>query len=300
MSEIALATELRDAPQHDVQARHRVHRHRGQGPRPPLRTDVPHRLHDLWDIQPRRVRLPGDLEFLGGAHPVQARVTSRRTYSHRFDGTARSMSARGGSVAGLGKTRVEGLTDGIFSAVMTILGLSLTVPYITGPPDQPLPDFMTVATAVLIYSLSFVMPGIFWVGPHVGFHYIRRTDRTLIWLNNFFLLCVGLLPLTTALLGRHDLEEVDPRRLRAQSPRRAAPPVHLVLVSDRPPPSRGRGHGRADHTVRQASNPVGTCFSAAAILLSFLDARLSLGVYVLFPIIFILPGRIDRFWPRHE
>ena len=45
---------------------------------------------------------------------------------------------------------------------------------------------------------------------------------------------------------------------------------------------------------------LGPCFSAAAILLSFLDARLSLGVYVLFPIIFILPGRIDRFWPRQE
>ena len=45
---------------------------------------------------------------------------------------------------------------------------------------------------------------------------------------------------------------------------------------------------------------LGPCFSAAAILLSFLDARLSLGVYVLFPVIFILPGRIDRFWPRQE
>ena len=32
------------------------------------------RLHDLWDIQPRRVRLPGDLEFLSGAHTVQART----------------------------------------------------------------------------------------------------------------------------------------------------------------------------------------------------------------------------------
>src|SRR5207245_3894559 len=39
------------------------------------------RLHDLWDIQPRRVRLPGDLEVLSGAHTVQARVTSRRTHS---------------------------------------------------------------------------------------------------------------------------------------------------------------------------------------------------------------------------
>src|SRR5207245_10497160 len=37
---------------------------------------------------------------------------------------------------------------------------------------------------------------------------------------------------------------------------------------------------------------LGPCFSAAAILLSFFDARLSLRVYVLFLIIFLLRGRI--------
>src|SRR5437899_10289900 len=107
------------------------------------------------------------------------------------------MSARSGSVVGLGKTRVEALTDGIFGAVMTVLGLSLTIPYITGPAHQELPAFEDVVTGVLTYALSFVTLGVFWVGHHVGFHAVHRTERTLIWLNHVFLLCVGLLAVPT-------------------------------------------------------------------------------------------------------
>ena len=118
------------------------------------------------------------------------------------------MSARSGSVTGLGKTRVEALTDGIFGAVMTVLGLSLTIPYITGPANQRLPALEDIVTGVLTYALSFVTVGVFWVGHHVGFQIVKRTDRTFIWLNNTFLLFVGLLPLTTALLGHHPFEQL--------------------------------------------------------------------------------------------
>src|SRR2546425_572809 len=118
------------------------------------------------------------------------------------------MSARSGSVTGLGKTRVEALTDGIFGAVMTVLGLSLTIPYITGTANQQLPALEDIVTGVLTYALSFVTVGVFWVGHHVGFQIVKRTDRTFIWLNNTFLLFVGLLPLTTALLGHHPFEQL--------------------------------------------------------------------------------------------
>src|SRR5207237_3875804 len=43
---------------------------------------------------------------------------------------------------------------------------------------------------------------------HIAFYYVRRTDRTLIWLNNLLLLFVGLLPLTTALLGHHEIQQL--------------------------------------------------------------------------------------------
>ncbi len=146
------------------------------------------------------------------------------------------MSARSGSVTGLGKARVEALTDGIFGAVMTVLGLSLTIPYITGPAQQALPALEVVVTGVLTYALSFVTLGVFWVGHHVGFQVVKRTDRTFIWL---------------IWLAR--------RRML-----------------------------------------MGPGFSAAAILLAFVDPVLSLGAYVLYPVFFILPGRIDRLWRRQE
>src|SRR2546428_12674946 len=116
------------------------------------------------------------------------------------------MSARGGTVSGLGKTRVEALTDGIFGAVMTVLGLSLTIPYITGPANQQLPALEDLVTGALTYALSFVTVGVFRVGHHVGFQIVKRTDRPFIWLNKTFLLFVGLLPLTPALPGHHPSE----------------------------------------------------------------------------------------------
>jgi uncharacterized membrane protein len=210
------------------------------------------------------------------------------------------MSARGVFVVGLGKTRIEALTDGIFGAVMTILGLTLTVPLITGPPDQPLPDFGTVLAGVLIYALSFVTLAVFWVGHHIFFHYVRRTDRTLIWLNNFFLLFVGLVPLTTALLGRHDLEQVTivvyglnliAVQLFLYSTFWYATVHHHLVDAD-----------LDQRVIRSGRRRIllGPCLSTAAILLSFVNPLLSLGVYMLFPVLYIFPGRIDWFWLRQE
>lgn len=210
------------------------------------------------------------------------------------------MSARRDSVVGLGKTRVEALTDGIFGAVMTILGLSLTIPYITGPAQQELPKSEDILTAVLTYALSFVTVGVFWVGHHVGFQIVKRTDRTFIWLNNVFLLFVGLLPLTTALLGHHPFEQVT---IVAYGLNLLAIQIFLFLTL-----FYATYH---HHLVEAGLNDrfiwlgrrrilMGPCFSAAAILLSFLHPVLSLGAYVLYPVFFIVPGRIDRTWRRQE
>ena len=210
------------------------------------------------------------------------------------------MSSRAGSVAGLGKQRVESLTDGIFGTVMTILGVSLVIPYVTAPADQPLPSLGDILPGVLIYALSFVIMGVFWVGHHVVFHYIRRTDRTLIWLNNAFLLFVGLLPLTTALLGRHDLAQATLvayglNLIAVQAALYATfwyATVHHHLVD----------LDLGAEIIRSGRRRIllGPCVSSIAILLTFVDPYLSLGIFVFFPIVFILPGEIDAFFRRQE
>ncbi|HII40331.1 MAG TPA: DUF1211 domain-containing protein [Thermoplasmata archaeon] len=212
------------------------------------------------------------------------------------------MSARTGSVAGLGKQRVESLTDGIFATVMTILVLSVIVPYVTSPVDFGLtpPDLLPIVSTVLSYALSFVILGVFWVGHHVVFHYIRRTDWALIWLNNVFLLFVGLLPLTSALLGHYPLAQ-ETQILYG---------LNLIAVGSMLYATFAYAtlhHHLVDadldlRIVRSGQRRIlmGPCVASLSILLTSLNTDVSLASFVVFPILFILPGRIDLFWQRQE
>src|SRR5213594_2775040 len=168
------------------------------------------------------------------------------------------------------------------------------------PRKQQLPALEDIVTGVLTYALSFVTVGVFWVGHHVGFQIVKRTDRTFIWLNNTFLLFVGLLPLTTALLGHHPFEQVT---IVAYGLNLLAIQIFMFLTL---------WYATLHHHLVEAGLNdrfiwlarrrmlMGPVFSAAAILLSFVNPILSLGAYVLYPVFFIVPGRIDRLWRRQE
>ena len=58
----------------------------------------------------------------------------------------------------------------------------------------------------LVYIISFVMLGVYWVGHHDQYHYILRTDRVFLWINIFFLMCVSLIPFSMGLLGQYPAE----------------------------------------------------------------------------------------------
>src|SRR5262249_19117518 len=54
-----------------------------------------------------------------------------------------------------------------------------------------------------IYAISFIVIAIYWVAHHVQFHYVRYTDRRLLWINIFFLLLISFVPFATDLVGDH-------------------------------------------------------------------------------------------------
>jgi uncharacterized membrane protein len=58
------------------------------------------------------------------------------------------------------------------------------------------------------YVLSFMLVGIYWLGHHALFHYIHRGDLTLVWLNLVFLMVVAFVPFPTALLVEYPRDEM--------------------------------------------------------------------------------------------
>jgi len=97
--------------------------------------------------------------------------------------------------------RLEALTDGIFAFAMTLLVLTLTLPDATQTKlglsqllAEQWPKFFN-------YALSFALLAVFWIVHHQQFHFIRRTDRRHLWLNIGILMFVALVPFSTDVVG---------------------------------------------------------------------------------------------------
>jgi TMEM175 potassium channel family protein len=75
--------------------------------------------------------------------------------------------------AGLTKTRIEAPTDGIFATVMTVLVFGLTVPGQNLSESELANQIRRHWPNYFAYAFSFIVLGVYWIGHHNQFHYIK-------------------------------------------------------------------------------------------------------------------------------
>jgi uncharacterized membrane protein len=80
--------------------------------------------------------------------------------------------------------------------------LSLAVPVIT---KSDVPTELTIRLinewpTFLIYIISFIIIGTWWMNHHQIFQHINKADRILLCLNLLFLFCITLIPFQTSLI----------------------------------------------------------------------------------------------------
>ncbi|HEX3445049.1 MAG TPA: TMEM175 family protein [Chthoniobacterales bacterium] len=203
----------------------------------------------------------------------------------------------------LSRNRIEALADGVFAVAMTLLVLDIKVPELPPPPETaqlPL-KLLALWPKFLSYLISFVILGVYWVGHHVQLSFIRRADRPLLWINILFLLWVALVPFSAALLSEYSKTRVAIAIYGANliaigltlalhwwyattEARHVDPDLHPNLI-----------RGGMKRTL------MAPFVYAIAIALSFVKTELSLILYALVPVLYILPGRVDVHWgERHH
>src|SRR5216684_1628673 len=108
------------------------------------------------------------------------------------------------------KNRLEAFSDGVIAIVITLLVLEIHVPSLPAHAGGRaiLQALLKLSPSVAAYVISFLICSIWWITHHNFVHDLREVDRTLLWSNNMFLLCLGFLPFPTALLGQHPDEPV--------------------------------------------------------------------------------------------
>ncbi len=106
------------------------------------------------------------------------------------------MGARYNAIAGQSVERLAALSDGLFAVAMTLLVLDLKVPAAEAiNTDQALLVALEALTPrLLIYLMSFLTLGIFWVGQQTQLSHFARSDRHLTWIHLAFLFAISLMP----------------------------------------------------------------------------------------------------------
>ncbi len=108
-------------------------------------------------------------------------------------------------IAGQSAERLAALSDGIFAVAMTLLVLELHVPTRDFIHIQTEGDLRRALAPLLpqlvVYLMSFVTLGIFWVGQQTQLNHLGRSDRELTWIHLAFLSAVTLMPFSTRLLN---------------------------------------------------------------------------------------------------
>lgn len=89
--------------------------------------------------------------------------------------------------------------------IVTLLIFEVRLPAIPNDPttNQALHALGAVAPKFIGFAISFFTVAIFWVNHHHFMDRVRKTDAAFLWLNNFLLFFLTIIPFTTAMLGDH-------------------------------------------------------------------------------------------------
>ncbi len=105
--------------------------------------------------------------------------------------------------AGRNVERLAALSDGVFAVAMTLLVLDLRTPAVTAVHGERdlWRALLALSPRLLVYMMSFLTLGIFWVGQQTQLNQLVRADRDLSWIHLAFLFCVSIMPFSTALMA---------------------------------------------------------------------------------------------------
>jgi len=117
--------------------------------------------------------------------------------------TLKRMPATYNRIAGQSVERLAALSDGVFAVAMTLLVLDLKAPASEAIHSEGglWAALAVLAPKLVMYMMSFLTLGIFWVGQQSQLSHLERSHRSLSWMHLMFLFFVSMTPFSTSLLA---------------------------------------------------------------------------------------------------
>ena len=183
----------------------------------------------------------------------------------------------------MGKSRLEAFSDGVIAIIITIMVLELKVPH--GESAEALAPLIPVLSS---YVLSFVYLGIYWNNHHHMLHTCHKVTGSMLWANLHLLFWLSLVPFVTSWMGENHFAAV-PSAVYGVVLLMAAIAYYilqqLIIASQGP-----------DSLLKKAvggdwKGKLSPALYAIAIPMAFWSRWVSLGLYVLVALIWLVPDQ---------
>ncbi len=187
----------------------------------------------------------------------------------------------------MNKTRLEAFSDGVLAIIITIMVLELKVPHSAG--IEALAQLFPV---FLSYVLSFVYLGIYWNNHHHMLHASRKVTGSILWANLHLLFWLSLVPFATGWMGENQFAAA-PSAIYGAILLMAA--IAYWILQQLIIASQGQ-----DSLLKKAiggdwKGKLSPVLYAVAIGMAFWSQWVSIGLYVLVALIWLVPDRrIER------
>jgi len=183
----------------------------------------------------------------------------------------------------MGKNRLEAFSDGVIAIIITIMVLELKVPH-----GEGLGTLVPLIPVFLSYVLSYVYLGIYWNNHHHMLHVCRKVTGPVLWANLHLLFWLSLVPFVTGWVGENHFAAV-PSALYGFVFLMAAIAYWILqqlLIAAQGPDSLLKRAVGSDWKGK-----LSPALYAVAIPVAFLWPWVSLSLYVVVALIWLIPDR---------
>ena len=181
------------------------------------------------------------------------------------------------------RTRLEAFSDGVIAILITIMVLELTIPHeAEWRALRPLiPKFLT-------YALSFVFLGIYWNNHHHMLHVVERVNGRILWANLHLLFWLSLAPFVTAWMGE---SEFGPVPVAAYGAVLLLAAIAYYILQTLILRAHDPDFALRAAVGRDRKGKASPLLYASAIPLAFVNRWLSIAIYVLVALMWLIPDR---------
>ena len=187
----------------------------------------------------------------------------------------------------MGKDRLAAFSDGVIAIIITIMVLELHVPH-----GSDASALAAIAPSFLTYVLSFIYVGIYWNNHHHLLHTVMRVDGLILWANLHLLFWLSIIPVATAWMGQN-LSAPLPTAIYGAA--LFMPAIAYMLLQWAIVHRHGKQSVLAEALGRDLKGKMSPILYGAGIVLAFVNPWLSIALYVLVAIMWLVPDRrIER------